>query len=175
MLFYSSIEAQDAKNPNTDLDTETQKRTEHYEELANLGYTDNEIFEDLGNANFLMENYETAVFWYQKLIDLSKENGQQVTESYLDRYQYAMGRTGAGESIITEEKDWLAAIQDDYKVKEVVAEPSLTERLAQGYQGYANNTSNKALEELVRQEIGLENLERENLAAMAPIAIAPDG
>lgn len=177
MLFFSSVEAQDAKNPNTDLDAETQKRTEHYEELANLGYADNEIFEDLGNANFLMENYETAVFWYQKLIDLSKENGRKVTESYMDRYQYALGKTGAREPIITEEKDWLAAIQDDYKVKEEVVEPSLTEKLAQGYQeyGYANNNNNKALEELVRQEIGLENLERENLAAMAPIAVAPDG
>src|SRR5690606_1809241 len=170
-------EAQDAQNTHSNLDPETQERTEHYQELAKLGYRDNEIFEDLGNANFLMEKYETAVFWYQKLIDLSKKNGKNVTDSYLDRYQYAMAKTGTGKTIITEEKDWLAAVQDDYKVKKAAHEPSLTEKLAQGYQkfGYANNNSNKALEELVRKESGRDSLENENLAAMAPIAIAPDG
>src|SRR5690554_3153494 len=174
MFFFSSIAAQDAQNSNSNLDPETQERTEHYEELANLGYRDNEIFEDLGNANFLMEKYETAVFWYQKLIDLSKKNGKNVADSYLDRYQYAMAKTGAGITIITEEKDWLAAVQDDYKVTKAVPGPSLTEKLAQGYQksNYANNNSNKALEELVRKESGHESLEDGNLAAMAPIAIA---
>lgn len=177
MFFFSSIEAQDAQKSNTELANETQQRIEHYDELAKLGYTDNEIFEDLGNANFLMEKYETAVFWYQKLIDLSQKKGIKVGESYLDRYQYAMGRTGATKSLdIAEEKDWLADIQDDYKVKKeiIIPEPSLTEKLAQGYQ-YAGNNSTKALEELVRKENGHDTSSPENIAAMAPIAIAPDG
>lgn len=175
MFFFTAIQAQDNKNSLSDV--QNQERMEQYDELAKLGYNDNEIFEDLGNANFLMENFDSAVFWYQKLIDLGKHKGFKVGTSYLDRMEYALGKTGARKTIdLAEEKDWLAAIQDDYKVKQEEPEPSLTEKLARGYQqiGYASN-NNKALEELVRKESGYEGAEKDNMAAMAPIAIAPDG
>ncbi|UWX53882.1 hypothetical protein NYZ99_12190 [Maribacter litopenaei] len=50
---------------------ETEKRQQNYEDLKDLGYTEKEIYQDLGNAHFLSHNYETALFWYEKLIEIS--------------------------------------------------------------------------------------------------------
>jgi hypothetical protein len=52
---------------------EANKRASNYQELLSLGYAEKEIYEDLGNANFLSQNYETAVFWYKKLIAISED------------------------------------------------------------------------------------------------------
>lgn len=176
MFCSTAIIAQD--NKSLDIADLNQERMEQYDELAKLGYHDNEIFEDLGNANFLMENYESAIFWYQKLIELGRKKGFKVGRSYMDRLEFALVKTGAKKSAsLTEEKDWVAAVQADYKPKQETPEPSLTEKLASEYQGlgYADNSSIKALEELVRNENAHEGMEGENLAAMAPIAVAPDG
>jgi hypothetical protein len=95
---------------------EAQKRVDHYHHLRNMGYQDKEIFEDLGNANFLAENYESALFWYEKLIELSDDG--IIGPTYYERYQYAQGRTGRPSfSNVSEDKDWYAAIKADYEIK----------------------------------------------------------
>lgn len=86
-----------------------------YQELKNLGYTDREIFEDLGNAYFLAMKYETAVFWYKKLTEVSNSD---LNSGYQERYHYALKKTSdnysTGDPI---NKDWLAMVRADYEIK----------------------------------------------------------
>ncbi len=127
-LMCFSLAAQGLRTNNVkDADIyEAQKRVEHYHHLRNMGYQDKEIFEDLGNANFLAENYESALFWYEKLIELSDDG--IIGPTYYERYQYAQGRTGRPSfTNVKEDKDWYAAIKADYEInKNSVAYTSAT-------------------------------------------------
>lgn len=113
-----SVGAQQPGDVNTTLTQrqEADKRIDDYLRLIKLGYSEQEIFEDLGNANFLMEKYETAAFWYQKLIDLSDDNS--ISSSYYERYEFAMAKASkATANLSNSEKDWMSAIKRDYQVK----------------------------------------------------------
>lgn len=95
---------------------EADKRIEDYLKLSNLGYTEKEIFEDLGNVNFLIENYQTAAFWYQKLIDLS--GSETVSPSYIERYKVSMHKAGIanyGDELA--QADWHSQIKEDYQLE----------------------------------------------------------
>lgn len=99
--FSSSIkEAQDVSN---------------YQKLKSLGYSEQEIFEDLGNANFLLEKYENAAFWYKKLMD--RQKGKSVSNNYKKRYQFALEQSRGANTIVAGNKDWLDQIKTDYKLK----------------------------------------------------------
>ena len=94
---------------------EADKRIEDYLELSRLGYTEKEIFEDLGNANFLAEKYEAAAFWYQKLIDLSGSDA--VPKSYIERYRIAMHKAGIADyKKAVSQTDWYSDIKKEYQV-----------------------------------------------------------
>ena len=117
ILICATLNAQQKSSPYKDTSkAETQKRIDDYLKLFKLGYTEKEIFEDLGNVNFLVENYETAVFWYQKLIDLT--GPEALNPNYHDRYQFALQQAGLveGKAELTE-KDWMAMIREDYHMK----------------------------------------------------------
>lgn len=60
---------------------------ESYESLLKQGYTDQEIFKNLGNANYFNANYKDAAKWYGKLFDL--ENQEQDPE-YIYRYAQSL-------------------------------------------------------------------------------------
>jgi tetratricopeptide (TPR) repeat protein len=113
-----TVGAQQPRDVNTTLTKrqEADKRIDDYLKLVKMGYSEQEIFEDLGNANFLMEHYETAAFWYQKLIDLSDD--QSISSSYYERYQFAMAKAKNAETPTMEvEKDWVSVIKKDYQIK----------------------------------------------------------
>ena len=113
-LIFSTSNAQKEMSPYTVTSkAETQKRIDDYLSLFKLGYTEKEIFEDLGNVNFLVENYETASFWYQKLLDITGPG--ELNSNYYDRYQFAMQKAGLaeGKSELIEQ-DWMAMIREDY-------------------------------------------------------------
>ncbi|NNK18594.1 MAG: cell envelope biogenesis protein OmpA [Maribacter sp.] len=94
----------------------TTKRVESYLKLKKLGYEEKEIFEDLGNANFLSENYETALFWYDKLKEQSP-NGL-LGSNYQKRYRYALRKSmGIEVSSLPEHQDWLTMIKTDYELE----------------------------------------------------------
>ena len=100
---------------------EANKRASNYQELLNLGYAENEIYEDLGNANFLSQNYETAVFWYKKLIAISEDG--ILNSGCSERYQFALQKVSG--SVIAgtiHDKDWLAQIKSEYHVKNSIAD-----------------------------------------------------
>ncbi len=54
-----------------------------YEKLIAEGYTEENIFKNLGNANYLNANYEEAAKWYGKLLDLEEA---EVDPEYMYRY-----------------------------------------------------------------------------------------
>ncbi|WP_019669995.1 PD40 domain-containing protein [Eudoraea adriatica] len=100
---------------------EANKRASNYQELLNLGYAENEIYEDLGNANFLSQNYETAVFWYKKLIAISEDG--ILNSGCSERYQFALQKVSG--SVIAgtiHDKDWLAQIKSEYHVNNSIAD-----------------------------------------------------
>lgn len=118
-LSCLTIQAQKSKTisaNNVEL-IETNKRQENFQKLKDLGYKEREIYEDLGNANFLSENFETALFWYTKLFELT--DGNKVSNSYYERYSYALKMTdNTLVKQVVDKQDWVAKVQSDYKKKD---------------------------------------------------------
>jgi maltoporin len=111
LLFAFNLNAQKQTN-------EADKRIDDYLELLKQGYSEIEIFQDLGNVNFLTENYDAAIFWYEKL-----KNSVQVgslSSSYQERYEYAQNQLKGKTS--NQRKDWAAIIKSDYGVAPSISE-----------------------------------------------------
>lgn len=111
-MFSATIFGQ--QNFNASLNANAEE-VSNYEKLKSLGYSEKEIFQDLGNANFLLEKYENAVFWYKKLLTL--QNGKGLPTNYKKRYQFALEQTIGANAIIANNNDWLEQIKKDYQVK----------------------------------------------------------
>jgi hypothetical protein len=116
-FFSYSLTAQHNKVSNFDTTDkyDIHDRVGDYLELKKLGYEEREIFEDLGNANFLQKKYETAIFWYDKLKQVSKPDA--LSNGFNRRYQYAL-QIISDSGIVTsvEEENWLETIQSDYGI-----------------------------------------------------------
>ena len=54
-----------------------------YEQLVKDGYTEEEVYKNLGNANYLNANYEEASSWYGKLFALKQAD---IDPEYMYRY-----------------------------------------------------------------------------------------
>ncbi|NJB70117.1 hypothetical protein GGR42_000579 [Saonia flava] len=88
----------------------------NYEKLKALGFNDLEIYEDLGNANFLTQNYDKAIFWYDKLMS-SSVNGS-LNSGCQERYQYSLKQLNSKTALSpSEQKDWEAIVKADYLLK----------------------------------------------------------
>lgn len=116
-FFCYSLTAQYNKTSkiNTTDTYDKHNRVSDYLELKKLGYEEREIFEDLGNANFLQKNYDTALFWYDKLKEISGQNA--LSTGFNKRYNYAfqmVSMPGLAASI--EEEDWLETMKSDYGI-----------------------------------------------------------
>lgn len=109
LCFLLCFSVQTMAQHNKTVSEETSKRAKDYLELLNLGYSDQEIFQDLGNVNFLTQNYESALFWYEKLMPLKTDAEIQ------NRYDFALSQlqaTGVKRQVQT--NDWIATIKEDY-------------------------------------------------------------
>ncbi|QWX83045.1 PD40 domain-containing protein [Cellulophaga sp. HaHaR_3_176] len=155
---------------------ELNKRIENFNELRKLGYQEKEIYEDLGNANFLSDNYETAIFWYNKLFKFTDGNG--VSNSYYERYQFALQMAGKSTSkAASNSKDWTTVVKQDYVTKKVKTSDRFREI------DFASKSHLKALEDFVSREIKLAKdiNSKENNEVIAieddhtPIALTADG
>ncbi|VXB97280.1 OmpA family protein [Maribacter litoralis] len=62
-----------------------------YEELVKDGYAEEEIYKNLGNANYLNANYEEASSWYGKLFALKKAD---FDPEYIYRYAQTLKSLG---------------------------------------------------------------------------------
>ncbi|MDT0539922.1 cell envelope biogenesis protein OmpA [Croceitalea sp. P059] len=108
LLVFSTSNAQiNNQNENT-------QRIDDYLELLQLGYSEIEIFQDLGNVNFLRENYEAATFWYEKLFKIA--HAETIPKSYKERYDFALNSlTSTNEP--SSKKYWMKSIKNDYVIK----------------------------------------------------------
>lgn len=116
-FFCSSLNAQGVNSPNTSVSDvyKANQRVNQYMELRKLGYEEKAIFEDLGNANFLAENYDNAVFWYDKLKEVS--DNDMLSNGFQKRYRYALGKIATSEAVTPIKKeDWLASVKEDYEL-----------------------------------------------------------
>ncbi len=165
-LFSCYSFAQGKKSPimNVTETPETYKRIDNYLELKNLGYKEQEIFEDLGNANFLVENYETALFWYRKLRDISEDG--KLTTSYRERYTYALHKTGESDVASVSNKDWFAAIKQDYQINDGLADRRFHSPVASQYPD---------LKQKIAAQFNLKPSKDADNEYDAPIAVSTDG
>ncbi len=151
-LSFSSLNAQ--KNNASDFSSSVNEVQDisNYQKLKNLGYSEKEIFEDLGNANFLLEKYENAAFWYKKLMEHQK--GKSVSTSYQRRYQFALEQSMGANMIVTGSEDWLEQIKTDYQLKREFEARKLNLSEADTYREfhYRPNLRSQSLEYLVDYE-----------------------
>ena len=104
--------------------TEVSKRADNYEKLKSLGYADKEIFEDLGNANFLTKKYENALYWYGKLIEISEDGS--LSKSYQKRFDHAVSKLGKQVQNEIADENWTELVKDDYKMTQTVIPTRIT-------------------------------------------------
>ncbi|NND78761.1 MAG: cell envelope biogenesis protein OmpA, partial [Maribacter sp.] len=179
-FYFNTITAQTSKTSKTDhAETyDTQKRVASYLKLKKMGYEEKEIFEDLGNANFLSEKYETALFWYDKLKEHSP-NGV-LNDSYEKRYKYALRKSmGIEVSSMPEHQDWLTMIKSDYEMYRSPLNSGATEladnRKSKGAllksEYFANNSTSGKRK---AYPVNLEKLNPENVYE-SPIVLTADG
>ncbi|MEL7270219.1 MAG: OmpA family protein [Bacteroidota bacterium] len=64
---------------------------ESYEELVEDGYSDEQIFKKLGNANYVNARYEEASQWYGKLVELEEV---EIESEYYYRYAQSLKSIG---------------------------------------------------------------------------------
>ena len=177
LLACITVAAQRGTQTSFAVQKEAEKRIKDYQKLIRLGYTDQEIFEDLGNVNFLTENYETAAFWYQKLIDLSGVDN--VSQSYHERYLYARQQAGivkGGQQIA--ERDWFSRIKEDYQIDRSPLEDELTRRLAENYRAPdfgRNNASMADLSFFESQNVVSSGQRSDQRSYAPPVALSADG
>jgi hypothetical protein len=163
---------------------EADKQIDDYLKLVKMGYSEQEIFEDLGNVNFLTGNFRTAAFWYQKLIDLLGE--KSVPFNYQERYMVALHKAGIRHFPELEaERDWYTRIKEDYQIQKGPVADRLTESLADNYRkpeflGKTDGPSADAMmrlqsyaiprqAELKGQKLGVQH------AYNPPVALTSDG
>ncbi|MFK7810968.1 MAG: TolB family protein [Maribacter sp.] len=161
---------------------ESQKDSQ-FQKLKSLGYTEKEIFEDLGNANFLLEKYENAAFWYKKLSEL--QNGKALSANYQKRYQFSLEQTVQVNTTVSNDNDWLEQIKEDYQIKREFDARKAGQRLANNDDRFDFQPSYKSqsLEYLVEYERNKEfqgestNLKTKGLKQdfEMPIAVTADG
>lgn len=123
-----------------------------YQKLKSLGYTEKEIYEDLGNANFLLEKYENASFWYKKLSEL--QNDKALSANYQKRYQYALEQSSNINNVASNDRDWLDQIKEDYQIKQKFEARKATNSLANNNKQFDFQPSyrSQSLEYLVEYE-----------------------
>ncbi len=178
LLLCFTVSAQRSTTQATfEIQKEAEKRIKDYQKLIRLGYTDQEIFEDLGNVNFLTENYETAAFWYQKLIDISGVDN--VSQSYHERYLYARQQAGIGQAQAQQvaERDWFSRIKEDYQIDRSPLEDELTRRLAENYRvpDFGRRSSATDLSFFEQHAMAEVNRSNSRGSYAPPVALTADG
>lgn len=98
--------------------TEVSNRIENYKKLKALGYLDAEIFEDLGNANFLSKKYENALYWYGKLMEISEDG--TLKKSYQKRFDHAVSKLGKEVQNEITDENWTELVKEDYKMTQTL-------------------------------------------------------
>jgi hypothetical protein len=123
--------------------TEVSKRTENYKQLKALGLADREIFEDLGNANFLSKKYENALYWYGRLMELSEDG--TLKKSYQKRFDHAVSKLGKEVQNEIADENWTELVKEDYKMTRTEIPTRITSNNRHKFLPWDNTESNEEL------------------------------
>lgn len=108
----TKVVAQGDSNPRPIFgDKEATQRIDDYLNLLSQGYSEIEIFQDLGNANLLSENYDSAAFWFERLLENTQDATQR--QRFQQRLTYATKKSLG--MLENSDKDWTKEILKDYK------------------------------------------------------------
>ncbi len=181
VLYCCTLSAQTLKE-GLSLDDAT-KRLENFEELKSMGYSEKEIYEDLGNANFLSQNYETALFWYEKLIAFTEDG--ILDGNYQKRYDYAVSKLGQQHNDNEDDENWTELVREDYQMTDASLKSNVSNSNRRNFRPLNFNTTN---DELVVNEVRksdksdykvLKAIDLKNKANQndyeSPISITKDG
>lgn len=89
-------------------------RVEDYLDLLKQGYSEIEIFQDLGNASFLAGNFETASFWYEKLLETNGYSSKEL--NYKGLYDFSRASMTKKTDLL-KKMQWDRSIQLHYEGK----------------------------------------------------------
>ncbi len=113
--FCFTTNAQSVRSPLTLKNDKITEQLKNFEDLRAQGFTKVEIYQDLGNAYFLSKNYETALFWYERLMEISDDG--RLTSSYQRRYDYALSKIGkSSDTVAEEDENWTELVRSDYQM-----------------------------------------------------------
>ena len=146
LLYCCTLSAQ-TLTKGLSLDDATQ-RLENFEELKSMGYSEKEIYEDLGNANFLSQNYETALFWYEKLIAFTEDG--ILDGNYQKRYDYAVSKLGQQHNGNEDDENWTELVREDYQMTDASLKSNVSNSNRRNFKPLNFNTTN---DELVVNEV----------------------
>ncbi|WP_419211474.1 cell envelope biogenesis protein OmpA [Maribacter sp. X9] len=123
--------------------TEVSKRSENYKKLKNLGFSDAEIFEDLGNANFLSKKYENALYWYGRLMEISEDG--TLKKSYQKRFDHAVSKLGKEVQNEVADENWTELVKEDYKMTQTVIPAHVSSHNRSKFLPWDNSDTHKGL------------------------------
>ncbi|QCW99343.1 flagellar motor protein MotB [Aggregatimonas sangjinii] len=99
---------------------------ENYERLVKEGYTDEEIYKNLGDANYLNARYEDASAWYSKLFMVE---GVTVDSDYMFRYANSLKSTMEYEASDLWMQRYSAANSNEVRARIFMSSPDYRSRI----------------------------------------------
>ena len=112
---FCILNAQSINSPLSLKNDKVSEQLKNFEDLKAQGYSKEEIFQDLGNAYFLSKNYEIALFWYKRLMEISSDG--KLESSYQRRYDYAAAKIGKNkDATVDEDENWTELVKSDYQM-----------------------------------------------------------
>jgi len=127
MVFCANGQTKKAKKAKVEFENYAyQNAIESYESLVDDGYTDEQIFKNLGNANYLNAKYSEAATWYSKLFMLEDS---EINADYIYRYAQSLKSTGE----YTAADSWMhkfeAVKEEDLRAEKFADQPNYLEEI----------------------------------------------
>ncbi len=99
---------------------------ESYESLVEKGYSDQQIFSNLGDSNYQIANYDEAANWFEKLFAL---NDAQIDADYMYRYAQSLKSAKKYEAAA----DWMGKYRTaktaEVRAKKIAKNPDYLEQI----------------------------------------------
>jgi hypothetical protein len=171
-LYCCSLTAQEYSFlGNQEVLQQNQLRLQDFHELKAMGYTEKEIYEDLGNASFLSKNYMSALFWYTKLKEISK--GGNLSKNYAKRFEYALTQVnGTSKESLETEQNLTELILEDYKMTDAFKVSKRETSFRNSFKPISMETVTHGFASSQPQKV---NKTSNQLAYEAPIVVTADG
>jgi len=122
-LACSIANAQDKKSDKAQKDFDTRSYAvaiDSYETLVNKGYTEEQIYKNLGDSHYQNANYKDAANWYEKLVKLESAS---FDADYLYRYAQSLKSTKDYKASAEWMQKYQTAKMADIRAKKIATNP----------------------------------------------------